>query len=201
MDFYLQSALSSLVLYKYAALYVITFLAALALPLPSAPSLMAAAAFASQGYMNVAAVIFVASLGNISGDSAGYWLARKYGHPAFNKIGLRRILVSDTYKAVAEKIERYRAPVVFFSRVNVLTTISVNIIAGLSRMPFGWFLSYVSLGEVVQVLLYVAIGYEFGANWEGIYNILGKFTLALVLLIFLTLAVLSRKVTKRLLKP
>jgi membrane-associated protein len=200
MGFLLQPALAYLLLYKYVALFVITYFGALALPMPSAPSLMAAAAFAAQGYFSLTGVLVVAAAGNIAGDVSGYWLARRYGKPVLNKLGFRKVLESDSYDWIQWEVQRYRFPVVFFSRVNVLSTISVNIIAGLSRMPFAKFLLYDMSGEIVQVLGYGAIGYFFGANWQGIYAVFGNFTLALIAGILLFMTLLSNRVKQRLMR-
>lgn len=56
-----QNLLSFLLLYKYARLFLITFLAAFALPLPSTSSLMTTAGFASQGYLNIGWMFFLPS--------------------------------------------------------------------------------------------------------------------------------------------
>lgn len=198
MDFLLQPILSYLLLYKYSALFLVTLLGAIALPLPSAPSLMAAAAFASQGYLSLAWVFITASLANIIGDNLCYWLARKYGKPILYKLGFRKILESPTYDWIQTEIKTYKAPVVFFSRFNVPTTIAVNIIAGLSTMPYRAFLIYDVLGEILQVTMYVIIGYSFGANWQSIYNIFGQFSLIIILGLLLFMTILSNRIKRRL---
>ncbi len=198
MDFLLQPILAYLLLYKYWALFLVTFLSAIALPLPSAPSLMAAAAFAGQGYFNIAAVVLVATAGNIAGDLICYLLARKYGRPVLVRLGFKRFLESPTYDWIQDEFREYRFWAVFLSRINVLTTITVNIVAGLTRMPLKTFFYYALLGETVQVLFYTAIGYAFGSNWQAIYGIFGRFTVVLILAILLLMTMASNKIQKRL---
>ncbi len=76
MDYLLAALLSYLLLYKYVAVSVVSFLAGLILPLPSNALLLAAGAFASQGYISATAVFFFALVSNVLGDSLGYALTR-----------------------------------------------------------------------------------------------------------------------------
>jgi len=48
---------------------------------------------------------------------------------------------------------------------------AVNVLAGLSKTPFRKFLPYVVVGEVLYVVLFLALGYAFGDQWEAISNI------------------------------
>jgi membrane-associated protein len=161
---------------------------------------MAASAFAGQGYFHISLVVLTAFLGNILGDIFGYWLARRYGKTVLYKIGFRKILESDTYDWIETEVDHYKALVVFFSRVNVVSTISVNIVAGLLPMSFKKFFAYAVLGELVQVLFYAIIGYTFGSNWQALYEVFGQFTLALFLVILVALTVISNSLQKRLVK-
>src|SRR3989344_5451402 len=76
MDFLFDAFLSFLLVYKYAALFAITFVAALILPLPASTTIVAANVFAFQGYLNFPAVFCAALLGNIAGDNLGNFISR-----------------------------------------------------------------------------------------------------------------------------
>ena len=189
MSFIQQVILSYLLLYKYTLLFSVTFLAAFALPVPSASTLMAAAAFSSQGYFNIVFVFIIASLGNILGDNFGYWLARLYGKPVLYYIGLGKTVDSEVFRAVERRINHRPGLIIFFSRFEVIATLSVNIISGLGKMPYFRFLPYEIIGEVAQVFMYGGIGYFFGNNWQSINDSIGQFWLIITptaaLLIFL----------------
>ncbi len=188
MDFLLHTLLSYLLLYKYTALFLVTLLAAIALPIPSAATLMAASAFASQGYLNISWVLFTASLGNILGDSIGYWLARKFGKPIFYLAGLRKVIDSPQLQVVERFVKKRPGLVIFISRFEVLATLSVNCISGLGKLSYKKFLAYEITGEITQVCMYAAIGYIFGSNWESVNSVIGQFSL-LISLSLLILAV------------
>lgn len=152
--------------YKYYAIFFTTFIAALIFPIPPGTLLMASAAMAGQGYFSFFGVVFVGSLGNILGDNAGYWLARKYGREALSKIGFRKILASPRYADVEARLKKRPAMFIILSRFEVFTNLAANIICGLSKLNYRTYLTYEVIGEVAQVLIYCSIGYFIGDNWE-----------------------------------
>ncbi len=182
MNSVIQAILPFLLLYKYWALFGITFIAAFFLPIPPGTLIMASAAFAYQGYFNIWLVLVVATLGNIAGDNTGYWLARYYGRPILNKIGFRKVLASDRYKRIEARIVRRPGFIIFISRFEVFTNLAVNLIAGLGKVRYRTFLFYEILGEVFQVGVYGTIGYIFGSNWQALSSIIGRTLLILILL-------------------
>jgi membrane protein DedA with SNARE-associated domain len=198
MDFFLNTALEYLLLYKYIALFVISFLAALALPIPSAAPLMAAAALSGQGTFHIAWVILVASIGNILGDNVGYWLSRLYGKPVLYKLGYRKFLDSPALRIIEKYIGKHPTLTIFASRFEVIATISVNILSGLGRIPYGQYLAYEASGEVFQVLIYASIGYSLGNNWKEFNTVLGQVSFFTTVAVAIFLLFFSKKVMKKL---
>lgn len=194
MNFLLQNILSYLLLYKYAALFLVTFLAALALPIPSAATVMASAAFAGQGYLSLPWVVVIASLGNIFGDNIGYWVARVYGKPVLYKIGFRKVLESPKLRGIEERVRQKPGLFVFFSRFEVIMTLSVNALSGLGKMKYSRYLFYEVSGEVFQVCIYAAFGYFFGSDWQVISNIFGQLWIVFVLVAAFFLVVYWKKI-------
>jgi membrane protein DedA with SNARE-associated domain len=192
MSHLIQILLPFLLLYKYWAIFSITFFAALILPIPPGTLLMASAAFASQGYLSFFWVVVVGSLGNIAGDNVGYFLARMYGESVLRKIGFGRILDNHKYKNIEKRIRKSPGALIFFSRFEVFSNLAVNIIAGLGKVPYKKYLLYESIGEIFQVTLYCYIGYLVGDNWEEISAIIGRFLL-LIILVALVIVIIFRK--------
>ncbi len=197
MDTIIQSILPFLLLYKYWALFGITFLAAFIIPIPPGTIIMASAAFAYQGYFELGWVLVVASLGNIAGDNIGYWVARMYGHPILYKLGFRKVLESRRYQSVERSIKRRPGFIIFISRFEVFTNLAVNLIAGLGKIRYRKFLLYESIGEVVQVSLYGTIGYIFGSNWQMISSIIGRSLVIIMVLAILFVIIFWKKIWKR----
>ena len=123
--------LSFLLLYKYLALFLVAYLAALILPLPSNTSLLAASAFASQGFLNIYLVIIVALLANVLGDITGFFIAHRYGKGLLINIGLQKVLASKEYKKIETKLIILSNSVIFLYR-----KIKPNINKSVVRKPF-----------------------------------------------------------------
>ncbi|HYF04958.1 MAG TPA: VTT domain-containing protein [Patescibacteria group bacterium] len=197
MEFILSSLLSYLLLYKYAVLFGVTYLAALALPIPAAATLIASAAFASQGYFSFTWVVITAITGNIFGDATAYWIVRLYGYKALYKLRWHKYLESGTFLAISGLFERHRPLILFFSRFEVIATVSVNIISALRGLSYPRFLLFTGPGEVAQVLAYASLGYLFGGSWQALSAFLGNVSILVVLLFFILIGLFWRKIAKR----
>ncbi len=88
----LNSVTAILATYGLPGLFIVSFIAAFAIPIPAYVVLAGAGALAAQGQMNIAVVLLVALAGNVSADILGYFLARKYGKEILRKIGFRKLL-------------------------------------------------------------------------------------------------------------
>lgn len=187
MNFILTQILSFILLYKYWALFTLTFLASFIIPIPPGTLIMASSAFSHQGYFNIYTVIIVSILGNILGDSASYWLSRKYGYQILSKIGLKKLLDSERYKSFEKKVDSKAGLVIFASRFEVSANLIVNIISGMSKIPYRKYLLYEIPGEILQISLYGTIGYVFGDSWQLLSSIIGRILLITLIIIVVIL--------------
>ena len=163
MSTLLAPLLSFLLLYKYPAIFIVVFVAALALPLPTNSILLAAGAFASGGYFNFAFSLIVAVSGNILGDLLGYFIAKKYGRHALQMLHLR---IPPYLERLERYVNKHPGTTVFFTRFFGAADPLTNILAGFANMPFGIFLSYDIFGNFISIGSIIWIGYYFGDNWE-----------------------------------
>lgn len=189
--------LSFLLLYKYVALFIIMFLAALILPLPATMILIATGAFAAQGYFNIYLILAVSFLACSAGDSTGYFLARFWGKPALVKIGFRKMLKNENFLRLEKRMTKHSFSLVFLTRW-LITAIGspINLLAGLAKIPYGrWFLADLT-GEVIYVLFYAGLGFVLSSQWEYLSGVFETFAWSLSLLgiiILVTLFYLRRK--------
>lgn len=174
MHLLIQQIIPYLLLYKYIALFGVSFFAAFFIPFPSGSLLMATSAFASDGYFHFGLVILISIVANILGDNLGYWIARLYGEKIFSFIGFRRILKSKTFKGIEQRFREKPGFIVLVSRFEVVSTLSVNLLSGLGKVPYRKYLIHESIGTVAQVCFYGSLGYIFGYNWQAINTIIGK---------------------------
>lgn len=186
--------------YKYVGILLITIIADLLFPIPSGAVLMASAGFASQGYFSFFWVFFFGSLGNIIGDNLGYFLARRYGLTVLYKLGLKNKIQSETYKKLELKIKQNSGLLIFITRFNVLSSMFVNIISGLSKISYKKFLFYDVAGEMIQVLFYCIIGYLVGDNWQTIGNFINNISIFIALILMSLVLIFWKKIWRKIIK-
>ena len=174
MDFITQNIINYILIYKYTALFLIFFLAAFILPVPSGNILVATIAFAVEGHFNIASVVLISIIANFLGDNCGYWIARLYGEKIFSFIGFRQILKSKTFNKIEEKFRRRPGFIILISRFDAISTSVINILAGLGKVSYRKFLIHESIGTLLQVSFYSLVGYLFGYNWQMVSTTMGK---------------------------
>lgn len=197
MNDILSILLSYVQLYKYVGLFIITFLGAIALPLPSGSVVSAAAAFAVQGYMNFYLVVLVGIAGNIIGDNTGYWLTRWYGITAVHKIGLGRFFKQNRLDYARKLLDDHPVLSIFFSRFFTAIAPAINVVAGFTKLKYKKYLMFEAGGEIAEVVFFAGIGYIFGNNWEYFSQLSNKFWIlsvgGMVLSVILWKIILNRK--------
>lgn len=195
MDFLVQIILPYILLYKYWALFTLTFLASLAIPIPAGTLLIASSAFASQGYLNIWTIILVVFWANITGDNLSYWLARLYGRKYLGKIKFfAKLLNSKNFNLIEKSIHDHPGFVIFISRFEVLSTLTINLICGIGKVHYKKFMIYEVLGSLVNVIFYILIGYIFGNSWQTVNKLIGNFSLLFFAVIALTISLFGKKI-------
>jgi len=134
------------------------------LPLPGETTLLLAAAAAAQGLLPIWAVVLVAALAAIAGDSLGYGVGSRYGLSLLTRYG-RWLRISPAHLTQAQAfMQRHGPPTVFFGRFLPLLRLLAAFLAGVSHMPYRRFFRYNALGGVVWASAVSALGYLFGQN-------------------------------------
>ncbi len=169
-----SSLLSDVLVYKYLAIFIITFLGAFALPLPSGTIVIAASAFSTQGYLNFFAVLLIGILGNIIGDHTNYWLSRRIGVAIFKRLGLSSILEAGRMRQVRGMIEKHPILTIFFSRFMTGIAPTVNVVSGLTTLPYKLYVTFEVLGEITEVSIFALVGFFLGSNWESVDKYSGR---------------------------
>lgn len=130
----------------YLGIFVMMALESTALPIPAEVVMPPAAYWASQGKLNLPAVIIVATLGSWAGSAASYWIAWKLGRPIFERYGKyvhlshARLAKADDWFAV------YGAGGIFVARLLPAVRHLISIPAGLFHMNFKKFSLMTVLG-------------------------------------------------------
>jgi membrane protein DedA with SNARE-associated domain len=131
-------------------------------PLPGETALVASGVLASQGKLDIVAVIVVASIAAIVGDNIGYWIGRKGGRALLE----RWSLVSRHAKKVLPRAERlfkkHGGKTVFFGRFVAILRFTAAWMAGISHMPWLRFLVFNAAGGVLWATLVGLVAYYVG---------------------------------------
>jgi membrane protein DedA with SNARE-associated domain len=171
--------LSWLLLYKYALLFGVFFLSALALPLPGNTLLLASGAFASQGYMSYSLALMSVMLGNVLGDITGFILADRYGERVAERLRIKRSYL----ESVEKYVNRHPRTMIVLSRFGGTLDPIVNIIAGLGDISFKTFLVFDVIGNLASLWIVITTGFYLGDYWQsfsGVASIIGWIVFALL---------------------
>lgn len=146
----------------YPALGVLIFGESTGLPLPGETALITAGGLAGAGHLALPAVVAVAIVAAIAGDTLGYWLGRKRG---------RAFLLRDGFLAAHRRHAVVRADrffarngtaTVFVSRFIPGVRVVAAVMAGATQMPWRRFAAANTLGAVLWATTVASLAYELG---------------------------------------
>lgn len=149
--------------------------------LPGDSLLFTAGILASQGYFNIALLIFLSFAGAVLGDSFGYAFGRKLGP---------RIFVKDDsllfHKAHLERAavfyEKHGGLTIVLARFLPFIRTFAPILAGVGKMPYSSFLFYNVFGGAIWALGLPLLGFYLGRVIPDIDRYLIPLVLAIVIL-------------------
>jgi membrane protein DedA with SNARE-associated domain len=172
--------------YGLIALFVVVALESGGLPLPGETALVAAAVFASQGKLDIAAVIAVAAVAAIIGDNAGYWVGRTGGRKLLERWGPLKRWSERVLPWAESFFERHGGKTIFIARFFSVLRVTAAWLAGISRMPWWRFLLWNATGGICWAVLVGLVAYYVGhaaADAIGKYGLIGGGVLIGVVLI------------------
>ena len=129
-------------LYSYAALFALSFLAATVIPMSSEPPLI----YLVTIQQHVVLPVLVGTVGNVFGACTTYWISRRAAQALAEKRKPAR-----GHARATRMLRRYGQPALLLSWVPILGDALVAI-AGATRMHFGAFCLWVSLGKGLRYL-------------------------------------------------
>jgi membrane protein DedA with SNARE-associated domain len=159
----------------YLALFVATFISAMAIPIGAEIAIGYAGALASgeltttgHDHLQLGLVIVVAALGEVVGSVAGYLIGRFGGRPLVDKVGRYILLTHKDLDRAEAWFARRGEPFVLFGRFIPLLRSFVSLAAGLGEMAVGKFLAFTVIGCAVWCAALASIGYSLGASWHHV---------------------------------
>ncbi|TMK41385.1 MAG: DedA family protein [Actinobacteria bacterium] len=183
--------------FAYPVLFGIVAVEASGVPVPGETSLIAAGLLASQGKLEIVAVIALAAAGAIVGDNIGYAIGRRGGRWLLERPGRlerqrRRVL------ALGEAMfERHGAKTVFFGRWILGLRVWASWLAGASRMRWPTFLAYNAAGGISWAITVGLLAYLLGHGAEALIRTAGLVGIGVVVLAAITGYLLIRRRHRR----
>lgn len=151
--------------------------------LPGDTLLFAAGFFASQGKVNLAALIVTIVLSAIAGNAAGYEIGRRAGPRLFKKKD--GIIFRKEYISRAEMFyEKHGGKTIILARFVPIVRTFAPVVAGIGNMNIKLFTFYNVLGSLIWGIGVTMLGYYLGSKIPNIDSYLMPIILAAMLLSF-----------------
>lgn len=176
--------------FGYFGVAGVTFIESFGVPAPGEAAIIAGAALAGRGDLNIFGVAIAAFVAAVVGDSVGYWIGRRGGRPLVERFGKYVRLTPERFDKVESFMSRQGPKIVVVARfVEGLRQFN-GLVAGITGMPFHKFLAWNTLGAALWVSLWSTGGYLAGNHIDEIaktatrYVVLAAVVAALALIAY-----------------
>jgi membrane-associated protein len=150
--------------WTYAILFLIVFAETGLVVTPFLPGdslLFAAGALCAHGDLSVWGLMGLLIVAAILGDTVNYHIGKAIGPAAFS--GRFRFLKREHLERTQQFFERHGPKAIVLARFVPIIRTFAPFVAGVGTMRYGRFIVYNVVGGVVWVVLFVGLGYWFGA--------------------------------------
>jgi len=182
----------------YAAVFVLSFISSMGLPVGAEVALIYGGVLASgqvpgEGTpLNLAVVIILAVAGEVLGSFAGYSIGRFGGRALVDKVGKYVLLTHKDLDRAEAWFARRGEPFVFFGRFIPLLRSFVSFAAGLGEMAIGKFAAFTVIACTIWCTALVSLGYSLGSSYHHVLKafsyagyVLGALAVIAVVVVFL----------------
>jgi membrane protein DedA with SNARE-associated domain len=162
----------------YAAVFVLSFISAMGLPVGAELALIGGGALAGGAGalpgggggkpLNLAVVIILAIVAEVLGSVAGYAIGRYGGRPLVDKVGKYVLLTHKDLDRAEAWFARRGEPFVLFGRFIPLLRSFVSFAAGLGEMAVAKFLLYTVIGCAIWCTALCVLGYNLSDTYKSL---------------------------------
>jgi membrane protein DedA with SNARE-associated domain len=161
--------------YGYLGVAVIVGVEGFGVPAPGETAIIAGAAAAGRGQLNIALIALAAFAAAVSGDSIGYLIGRVGGRRLVLRYGRLVRLTPERFARVEDFMGRHGPKVVAGARfVEGLRQLN-GIVAGATGMPWPRFVLFNAIGAALWVGVWTTLGYLAGDHWERISAVVHRY--------------------------
>jgi membrane protein DedA with SNARE-associated domain len=181
----------------YPLLFVLVMSESSGVPVPGETALIAGAALASQGKLDIELVIPLAAAGAIVGDNIGYVIGRKGGRWVLQRPGPFARQRAAVLEMGEPFFQRHGPKAVFLGRFVLGLRVWASWLAGATRMRWRSFLLWNALGGAAWATAIGLVAYYVGRSAGGAIEAFGLYGLVAVLLAIVSLLVAARRHRRR----
>ena len=156
----------------YFGIYLYMVMVGTFVPVPSEIVLVPAGYLASQGQMNYGLLLLSGSLGSLSGALINYFFAKLI----IKKILSHKVTFIDK---VTRFFNAHGKISVFIAPLTPGLGQYISLPAGLSHMPFRYFIPFTYAANIIWVGFMLAVGYIFGSSKDGSHSVVVQVSLFL----------------------
>jgi membrane protein DedA with SNARE-associated domain len=159
----------------------------LGLVLPGEVALLLGGVLAQQDRIPLPAALAVGVAGALAGDSAGYWLGRRWG-PRLLASGLGRRVGPARLHRVESLLLR-GGWALLAGRCTAGARVVLPGLAGMLGLRYRTFALWTGAAAIVWAVAHVLVGYAAGASWRHAHHLTGRVGIAIALAVVVALAV------------
>ena len=196
IDAYLKVIITQYGAWTYGLLFFVIFMETGFVITPFLPGdslIFAAATFAATGVLNPWVIFILMTIAAFAGDTANYWIGHAIGAKAYT--GEVKWIKQEYMERTRAFFEKHGGKTIFLARFVPIIRTFTPFVAGVSKMPYGYFLIWNVVGGATWVATFTLLGYFFGnipfvqANFE--------FVIVAIILISLVPAVIEAVKARR----
>lgn len=152
------------------------------IPAPSEIIMPFAGFLVQKSILNFWSVVLFGTLGNLLGSIVAYWVGYWGGRPLVDKYG-KYIFLSHRDLNLADRFFDQRGNLtVFIGRLLPVVRTYISFPAGLTKMNFGKFCIYTTLGSLPWCIALTYIGVRLGEHWNQIKEYTRGFDLVILVI-------------------
>ena len=173
IDAYLKVIITQYGGWTYGLLFFVIFMETGFVVTPFLPGdslIFAAATFAAAGTLNPWLIFIFMTIAAFAGDTANYWIGHAIGAKAYT--GEVKWIKKEYMERTHVFFEKHGGKTIFLARFVPIIRTFTPFVAGVSKMPYGYFITWNLVGGATWVATFTLLGYFFGnipfvqANFE-----------------------------------
>ncbi len=184
VDVYLNQIITRYGAWTYGLLFFVIFMETGFVVTPFLPGdslIFVAATFAARGALNPWLLFFLMAIAAFAGDTANYWIGHAIGAKAYT--GEVKWIKKEYMERTHAFFEKHGGKTIFLARFVPIIRTFTPFVAGVSKMPYGYFITWNLVGGATWVATFTLLGYFFG-NIPFVQN---NFELVIIAIILISL--------------